>query len=162
MRKETPPKKYQEKNNSRLIRPLQNPYQIPHSRTRYITTFAKLVHQILQTLTFCFESNSLLLLRSQCLLKMLDELFVDESFLFEILDEDFLVLEGLGYGLLGGGIEGVEGEGGGGGGVGLGLGGICVGLRVLGSLEGRLLLPLLMMMLLLGGHCGRQWSGVCV
>lgn len=108
--------------------------------------FAKLVHQILQTLTFFFESNSLLLLRSQCLLKMLDELFVDKSFLFEILDEDFLVLEGLGYGLLGGGIEGVE-EG-----VGLGLGGIGVGL---GSLEGRLLLLLLMMMMLLGGHCGR-------
>lgn len=82
---------------------------------------------------------------------MLEESFVDESFLFEILDEDFLVLEGLGYGLLGGGMEGVE-EGGGGGGVGLGLGGICVGL---GSLEGWLLLLLLMMMLLLGGHCGR-------
>lgn len=85
---------------------------------------------------------------------MLDESFVDESFLFEILDEDFLVLEGLGYGLLGGGIEGVEEEGGGGGGVGLGLGGICVGLGSLGSLEGQLLL-LLMMMLVLGGHCGR-------
>lgn len=113
--------------------------------------FAKLVHQILQALTFFFESNSLLLLRSQCLLKMLDDLFVDESFVFEILDEDFLVLEGLGYGLLGGWIEGVEEEGGGGGGVGLGLGRICVRL---GSLEGRLLL-LLMMMLLLGGHCGR-------
>lgn len=84
---------------------------------------------------------------------MLDELFVDESFLFEILDEDFLVLEGLGYGLsLGGWIEGVEEEGGGGG-VGLGLGGICVGL---GSQEGRLLLLLLMLMVLLGGHCGRQ------
>lgn len=126
--------------------------------------FAKLVHQILQTVTFFFESNSLLLLRSQCLVKMLDDLFVDESFLFEILDKDFLVLEGLGYGLLGGGIEGVEEEGGEGGGVGLGLGGICVGLRVLGSLEGRLLLLLLllMMMVLLGGHCGRQWSGVCV
>lgn len=123
--------------------------------------FAIPVHQILQTLTFFFESNSLLLLRSQCLLQMLDESFVDESFLFEILDEDFLVLEGLGYGLLGGWIEGVE-EGGGGGGVGLGLGGICVGLRVLGSLEGRLLLPLLMMMLLLGGHCVRQWLGVYV
>lgn len=83
---------------------------------------------------------------------MLDESFVDESFVFEILDKDFLVLEGLGYGLLGGGIEGVEEEGGGGG-VGLGLGGICVGL---GSLEGWLLLLLLMMMvLLLGGHCGR-------
>lgn len=109
--------------------------------------FAKLVHQILQTLTFCFESNSLLLLRSQCVLKVLDESFVDESFLFELLDEDFLVLEGLGYGLLGGWIEGVE-EG-----VGSGLGGIGVGL---GSLEGRLLLLLLliMMMLLLGGHCG--------
>lgn len=107
--------------------------------------FAKLVHQILQTVTFFFESNSLLLLNSQCLVKMLDELFVDESFLFEILDEDFLVLEGLGYGLLGGWIEGVE-EG-----VGLGLGGICVGL---GSLEGRPLL-LLMIMVLLGGHCGR-------
>lgn len=77
---------------------------------------------------------------------MLDESFVDESFLFEILDEDFLVLEGLGYGLLGGGIEGVE-EG-----VGSGLGGIGVGL---GSLEGRLLLLLLMLMFLLGGHCGR-------
>lgn len=89
---------------------------------------------------------------------MLDDLFVDESFVFEILDEDFLVLEGLGYSLLGGWIEGVEEEGGGGGGVGLGLGGICVGL---GSLEGRPLL-LLMMMLLLGGHCGRQWLGVCV
>lgn len=78
---------------------------------------------------------------------MLDDLFVDESFVFEILDEDFLVLEGLGYGLLGDWIEGVEeGEG-------LGLGGIGVGL---GSLEGRLLLLLLlMMMLLLGGHCGR-------
>lgn len=113
--------------------------------------FAKLVHQILQTLTFFFESNSLLLLNSQCLLKMLEESFVDESFLFEILDEDFLVLEGLGYGLLGGWMEGGE-EG-----VGLGLGGIGVGLRVLGSLEGRLLLLLLimMMMLLLGGHCGR-------
>lgn len=123
--------------------------------------FAKLVHQILQALTFFFESNSLLLLRSQCLLKMLDESFVDESFLFEILDEDFLVLEGLGYGLLGGWIEGVEEGGGGGGGVGLGLGGICVGLRVLGSLEGWLLL-LLIMMFLLGGHCGRQWLGVCV
>lgn len=120
--------------------------------------FAKLVHQILQTVAFFFESNSLLLLRSQCLLKMLDDLFVDESFVFEILDEDFLVLEGLGYSLLGGWIEGVEEEGGGGGGVGLGLGGICVGL---GSLEGRPLL-LLMMMLLLGGHCGRQWLGVCV
>lgn len=116
--------------------------------------FAKLVHQILQTVTFFFESNSLVLLRSQCLVKMLDESFVDESFVFEILDEDFLVLEGLGYGLsLGGWIEGVEEEGGGGGGVGLGLGGIGVGL---GSLEGRLLLVLLMMMvLLLGGHCGR-------
>lgn len=114
--------------------------------------FAILVHQILQTLTFCFESNSLGLLRSQCVLKVLDELFVDESFLFEILDEDFLVLEGLGYGLLGGWIEGVEEEGGGGGGVGLGLGGICVGL---GSQEGRLLLLLLMLMVLLGGHCGR-------
>lgn len=92
---------------------------------------------------------------------MLDELFVDESFVFEILDEDFLVLEGLGYGLLGGWIEGVEEEGGGGGGVGLGLGGICVGLRVLGSLEGRLLLPLLMMMVLLGGHCrGNGWGCV--
>lgn len=92
---------------------------------------------------------------------MLDESFVDESFVFEILDEDFLVLEGLGYGLLGGWIEGVEGveEEGGGGGVGLGLGGIGVGL---GSLEGRLLLLLLMMMMLLGGHCGRQWLGVCV
>lgn len=89
---------------------------------------------------------------------MLDKSFVDESFLFEILDEDFLVLEGLGYGLLGGWIEGVEEEGGGGG---VGLGGICVGLRVLGSLEGRPLL-LLMMMVLLGGHCGRQWLGVCV
>lgn len=89
---------------------------------------------------------------------MLDELFVDESFVFEILDEDFLVLEGLGYGLLGGWIEGVEEEGGGGGGVGLGLGGIGVGL---GSLEGRLLL-LLIMMVLLGGHCSRQWLGVCV
>lgn len=77
---------------------------------------------------------------------------MDESFLFEILDEDFLVLEGLGYGLLGGGIEGVEEEGGGGGGVGLGLGGIGVGL---GSLEGRLLLLVLMMMMLLGGHYGR-------
>lgn len=109
--------------------------------------FAKLVHEILQTLTFFFESNSLVLLGSQCVLKMLDESFVDESFLFEILDEDFLVLEGLGYGLLGGWIEGVE-EG-----VGLGLGGICVGL---GSLEGWLLLLLLMlMMVLLGGHCGR-------
>lgn len=109
--------------------------------------FAKLVHQILQTVTFSFESNSLLLLRSQCLVKMLDESFVDESFVFEIVDEDFLVLEGLGYGLLGGGIEGVE-EG-----VGLGLGGICVGL---GSLEGWLLLLLLIMMVfLLGGHCGR-------
>lgn len=84
---------------------------------------------------------------------MLDESFVDVSFVFEILDEDFLVLEGLGYGLsLGGWIEGVE-EG-----VGLGLGGMGVGL---GSLEGWLLL-LLLMMLLLGGHCGRQWSGVCV
>lgn len=85
---------------------------------------------------------------------MLDESFVDESFVFEILDEDLLVLEGLGYGLLGGWIEGVEEEGGGGGGgVGLGLGGICVGL---GSLEGwLLLLLLLMMMVLLGGHCGR-------
>lgn len=114
--------------------------------------FAKLVHQILQTVTFFFESNSLLLLRSQCLLKVLDDLFVDESFLFEILDEDFLVLEGLGYGLLGGWIEGVE-EG-----VGLGLGGICVGL---GSLEGRLLLLLLLMMLLLGGHCGGNGWG-CV
>lgn len=123
--------------------------------------FAILVHQTLQTMTFFFESNSLLLLRSQCLLKMLDESFVDESFVFEILDEDFLVLEGLGYGLLGGWIEGVEEEGGGGG-VGLGLGGICVGLGSLGSLEGRLLLLLLMMMLLLGGHCGRQWLGVCV
>lgn len=89
---------------------------------------------------------------------MLDESFVDESFLFEILDEDFLVLEGLGYGLLGGWIEGVE-EGGGGGGVGLGLGGIGVGLA---SLEGRLLLLLLMLIVLLGGHCGRQWLGVCV
>lgn len=88
---------------------------------------------------------------------MLDESFVDESFVFEILDEDFLVLEGLGYGLLGGGIEGVE-EGGGGGGVGLGLGGICVGL---GSLEGRLL-RLMMLMVLLGGHCSRQWLGMCV
>lgn len=116
--------------------------------------FAILVHQILQTVTFCFESNSLLLLSSQCLLKMLDDLFVDESFVFEILDEDFLVLEGLGYGLLGGGIEGVE-EG-----VGLGLGGIGVGL---GSLEGWLLLLVLMLMVLLGGHCGRQWiGGVCV
>lgn len=112
--------------------------------------FAKLVHQILQTMTFFFESNSLVFLRSQCVLKMLDELFVDESFLFEILDEDFLVLEGLGYGLLGGGIEGVE-EG-----VGSGLGGICVGVGSLGSLEGRLLLLLLMTMVLLGGHCGRQ------
>lgn len=84
---------------------------------------------------------------------MLDELFVDESFLFEILDEDFLVLEGLGYGLLGGWIEGGE-EG-----VGLGLDGMGVGL---GSLEGRLLLLVLMMMMLLGGHCGRQWLGVCV
>lgn len=120
--------------------------------------FAILVHQILQTVTFFFESNSLLLLRSQCLVKMLDESFVDESFVFEILDEDFLVLEGLGYGLLGGWMEGVEEEGGGGGGVGLGLGGICVGL---GGLEGRLLL-LLIMMVLLGGHCGRQWLGVCV
>lgn len=92
---------------------------------------------------------------------MLDESFVDESFVFEILDEDFLVLEGLGYGLLGGWIEGVEEEGRGGG-VGLGLGGICVGLRVLGSLEGRLLLLLLMLMVLLGGHCGRQWLGMCV
>lgn len=89
---------------------------------------------------------------------MLDELFVDESFVFEILDKDFLVLEGLGYGLLGGGIEGVE-EGGGGGGLRSAYGGICVGL---GSLEGRLLLLLLVMMLLLGGHCGRQWLGVCV
>lgn len=124
--------------------------------------FAKLVHQILQTLTFFFESISLGLLSGQCLLQMLDESFVDESFVFEILDEDFLVLEGLGYGLLGGWIEGVEEEGGGGGGVGLGLGGICVGLRVLGSLEGRLLLLLLMLMVLLGGHCGRQWLGVCV
>lgn len=121
--------------------------------------FAKLVHQILQTVTFFFESNSLLLLNGQCLLKVLDELFVDESFVFEILDEDFLVLEGLGYGLLGGWIEGVE-EGGGGGGVRSAYGGICVGLA---SLEGRLLLLVLMMMvLLLGGHCGRQWSGVCV
>lgn len=85
---------------------------------------------------------------------MLDESFVDESFVFEILDEDFLVLEGLGYGLLGGWMEGVEEEGGGG----VGLGGICVGL---GSLEGWLLL-LLMLMVLLGGHCGRQWLGVCV
>lgn len=83
---------------------------------------------------------------------MLDDLFVDESFVFEILDEDFLVLEGLGYGLLGGWIEGVE-EG-----VGLGLGGIGVGLA---CLEGRVLL-LMIMMLLLGGHCGRQWLGVCV
>lgn len=85
---------------------------------------------------------------------MLDESFVDESFLFEILDEDFLVLEGLGYGLLGGWIEGGE-EG-----VGLGLGGIGVGL---GSLEGRLLLLLLMMMVfLLGGHCGGNgWGCVC-
>lgn len=116
--------------------------------------FAILVHQILQTVTFFFESNSLVLLRSQCLLKMLDESFVDESFVFEILDEKFLVLEGLGYSLLGGWMEGVE-EGGGGGGVGLGLGGICVGLRVLGSLEGWLLLLLLIMILLLGGHCGR-------
>lgn len=107
--------------------------------------FAILVHQILQTVTFFFESNSLLLLSSQCLLKVLDESFVDESFVFEILDEDFLVLEGLGYGLLGGWIEGVE-EG-----VGLVLGGIGVGL---GSLEGRLLLLLLMMMVLLGSHCG--------
>lgn len=123
--------------------------------------FAILVHQILQTVTFCFESNALVLLRSQYLVKMLDESFVDESFVFEILDEDFLVLEGLGYGLLGGWIEGVEEGGGGGGGVGLGLGGICVGLRVLGSLEGWLLL-LLIMMFLLGGHCGRQWLGVCV
>lgn len=90
---------------------------------------------------------------------MLDESFVDESFVFEILDKDFLVLEGLGYGLLGGRIEGVEEEGGGGGGVGLGLGGIGVGL---GSLEGWLLLLLMMMMVLLGGHCGRQWLGVCV
>lgn len=108
--------------------------------------FAKLVHQILQTVTFFFESNSLVLLRSQCLLKMLDESFVDESFVFEILDEDFLVLEGLGYGLLGDWIEGVE-EG-----VGLGLGGMGVGL---GSLEDWLLLLLLMLMVLLGGHCGR-------
>lgn len=115
--------------------------------------FAKLVHQILQTVTFFFESNSLLLLRSQCLVKVLDELFVDESFLFEILDEDFLVLEGLGYGLLGDWIEGVE-EG-----VGLGLGGIGVGLA---RLEGWLLLLLMMIMVLLGGHCGRQWLGVCV
>lgn len=83
---------------------------------------------------------------------------MDESFLFEILDEEFLVLEGLGYGLLGGWIEGVEEEGGGGG-VGLGLGGIGVGLA---SLEGRLLLLVLMMILLLGGHCGRQWAEVCV
>lgn len=108
--------------------------------------FAIPVHQILQTVTFFFESNSLVFLRSQCLVKMLDELFVDESFVFEILDEDFLVLEGLGYGLLGGWIEGVE-EG-----VGLGLGGIGVGL---GSPEGRLLLLVLMLMVLLGGHCGR-------
>lgn len=120
--------------------------------------FAILVHQTLQTVTFFFESNSLLLLRSQCLLKVLDESFVDESFLFEILDEDFLVLEGLGYGLLGGWIEGVEEEGGGGG-VRSAYSGICVGL---GSLEGRLLLLLLMMIVLLGGHCGRQCSGVCV
>lgn len=115
--------------------------------------FAIPVHQILQTMTFFFESNSLLLLSSQCLLQMLDESFVDESFVFEILDEDFLVLEGLGYGLLGGWIEGVEEGGGGGGGVGLGLGGICVGLA---CLEGRLLLLLLLMLMFLrGGHCGR-------